>query len=128
MSKEERNPYGDVQKFERALGMPQGWFLSLLKEDESDDWSFVIKLHALLEAAVAHVIIAKMELPEAQDFVARLNMQGQTSKTTLGKARRVLESKHVTFITALSTIRNECVHDVRNVDFMFAGYVEHLPG
>jgi hypothetical protein len=50
----QRTPFADAQKLERELGMPDGWFRALYKEDS--DWAFVIKLHALLEAAVAHVI------------------------------------------------------------------------
>jgi hypothetical protein len=121
---EERSPSNDVQKLERELGMPTDWFRSLLKEES--DWSFVIKLHALLEAALVHVINAKLSRPELRELVERLSMGGRVSKTAFGKALKVLEPKHERFIEALSSIRNDCIHDVRNVAFKFAGYVEGL--
>jgi hypothetical protein len=41
--------------FERDAGIPSG-FVSALRND--DDWSFVIKSTALLEATITHLIIA----------------------------------------------------------------------
>ncbi len=122
---EQRNSYEDVEKLERELGMPDGWFHSLLRKEESD-WSFVIKLHALFEAAVAHVINAKLNRPELDAFVERLNMHGPISKTALAKALNLLEPRHARIIGALSSIRNDCVHDVRNLTFQFSEYVKGL--
>jgi hypothetical protein len=43
----------DVQALEKEFGLYPGFLEGLFKED---DWSFVIKSHAILEAAVAHVL------------------------------------------------------------------------
>ena len=42
-----------LQELELDLGLPKGFCFKLLEED---DWSFVIKLHALLESAVSELI------------------------------------------------------------------------
>lgn len=121
---EELNPNDDVQKLERELGMPDGWLLSLLKEES--DWSFVIRLHALFEAALVHVINAKLNKPELREFVERLNMRGPISKPALGKGLKVLDPKHARVIKMLSEIRSHCVNNVRNVAFGFDGYIDGL--
>ena len=43
----------DVENLEKTLGMPPG-FLSRLVEE--DDWSFVIKSHALIESALSYLL------------------------------------------------------------------------
>jgi hypothetical protein len=43
----------NIKDIERDLGLPIG-FLVTLKEE--DDWSFIIKLHALFEAAYSHLL------------------------------------------------------------------------
>lgn len=96
----------------------------MLKEES--DWSFVIKLHALFEAAIAHVINHKLNRPELQEFVERLNMHGSTSKIALGAALKVLQPQDARFVGVLSAIRNDCVHHVRNVAFRFDEYVGGL--
>jgi hypothetical protein len=54
-------------------------------------------------------------------------MHGRSiSKVALGKALKTLEPKHVRFVKALSEIRNDCVHDVRNVAFRFDECVSGL--
>jgi hypothetical protein len=40
--------FPDVEQFEQRLELPKGFYTDLLRED---DWSFVIKLSAFLEAA-----------------------------------------------------------------------------
>ena len=43
-----------IVEFEKKLGVPSGFVKKLLDED---DWSFIIKLHALFEASCAHLLI-----------------------------------------------------------------------
>jgi hypothetical protein len=121
-----REQIDEVTELERELGLPHNWYSSLLKRSGESDWSFVIKLHALFEAATAHAIHASLNRPELKEFVERLNMRGMTSKTALGQALGVLTPAHVRFLNELSRIRNDCIHDVRNVTFRFDGYIDRL--
>jgi hypothetical protein len=121
---EKRSPFRDVLKLEKDLGLPGGWYFSLVAE--KSDWAFVLKLHALFEAALTHLIEAKLNLPELRRYLDRLNMGGRSGKLALAVALNVIEQKHVRFIEALSTIRNYCIHDVRNVAFVFGQYLKDL--
>ncbi len=47
-----KNQDESLQELELDLGLPKGFCIKLLEED---DWSFVIKLHALLESAVGGI-------------------------------------------------------------------------
>jgi hypothetical protein len=120
-----KTPFADVKKLERELGLPDGWYFSLLKE--TSDWAFVIKLHALFEAALVHVIDANLKRPELRDHIERLAVHGRLGKVAVAKALKAIEPKHIKFIEALSGIRNDCIHDVRNVNFSFEGYIDGLP-
>lgn len=46
-----------VEELVKELGLPEGFYAELLGED---DWSFIIKLHALMEAAVTGLIVAAL--------------------------------------------------------------------
>src|SRR5688500_17393377 len=97
--------YGDILKFEAELGLPPHWYFELAKESH---WSFVIKLHAMFEAAVTHLLEVEVEKPGLQRFVARLNLGGQFGKLRLAENLGALEAKHVKLIAALSAVRNAC--------------------
>jgi len=41
--------------FETELGLPDGFLQRLRNSD--DDWSFIIKVHALMEASVSYLLV-----------------------------------------------------------------------
>lgn len=49
--------FTDIADFEKRLNLPLGLYEKLLKED---DWSFVIKLSALFEAACTHILSVRL--------------------------------------------------------------------
>ena len=49
-----------INELENDTGVKEGFFISLLKED---DWSFIIKIHALYEAAITSLILNKLGQP-----------------------------------------------------------------
>jgi hypothetical protein len=71
----------DLFGIEKTLGLPRQLFASLL--DEPSDWSFVIKLAVMLEAALTQVISSRLDTPELQRHLARLNLDGRTGKLQL---------------------------------------------
>ncbi|MCX5870957.1 MAG: hypothetical protein NTY00_10070 [Deltaproteobacteria bacterium] len=102
-----------ARQLEAELGLPGG-FLERLEQE--DDWSFVVKTHALIEAAVAHALVARTGLNEAQEFFARLELSNnKTGKLALSESLGLLNSEERKFIRSLSETRNFFVHDVKNV-------------
>ncbi|HEX9692263.1 MAG TPA: hypothetical protein VGA22_09215 [Gemmatimonadales bacterium] len=100
-----------VAHFEKECGLPPGFYLSLLRED---DWSFVIKLHALVEATVSRLLAGTCMRPELLDTFSRLELSNSTTgKLAFAKALGCLEEADRRFIRSLSEIRNDFVHDVR---------------
>ena len=115
-----------VDKLEAVLGLEGGFFHSLNSEDESD-WSFVIKLHALTEAAVSHMLTTTLKEEALADVFARLDMSNKTTgKAAFVKALGLLSEAERRFVSSLSELRNSLVHDVRNVHFELHEHVAKL--
>ncbi|ASP37666.1 hypothetical protein CHH28_02825 [Bacterioplanes sanyensis] len=107
----------EINELEISLGVDVGFFQSLLTED---DWSFVIKLHALLEAATGHLLVEHFDDERLVDVIAHLEMSNQrTGKVGLLKSMELISSDHKRFIVSLSELRNSLVHEIRNVNFSF---------
>jgi len=121
------NYLGDlIPRLERMLGVPDGFFDSLDNDDETD-WAFVIKLHALVEAAISHLLAEALGSPELHDIFSRLDMSNKsTGKAAFVKALGLMGEAERRFISSLSEMRNTLVHDVRNVSFDLAKYVEDM--
>lgn len=115
-----------VPHLEAKLGVKQGFFDSLGDENEND-WSFVIKLHALVEAAVSHLLTEQLCRPELSDLFARLDISNKTTgKAAFVESLALLGKAERRFISSLSELRNTLVHDVRKVNFDFLKYVEDM--
>ena len=94
-----------VREFEPELGVPAGFFERLYNED---DWSFVIKLHALIEAAATKVLVECLNKPELRDYVARAPLSGaENGKLPMMKALGIGDSQFRGFIRKLSELRNQ---------------------
>lgn len=119
-----RQPLSElVPLLETKLGLEQGFFESLAFDDEND-WSFVIKAHALAEAAISHLLTETIKRPELGDLFSRLDMSNKsTGKAAFVKALGLLGDEERRFVSALSELRNRLVHDVRNVNFDLLAYV-----
>jgi hypothetical protein len=116
--------YAIVAEFEKAIKLPDG-FCERLRDE--DDWSFVIKLHALLEAAVTHLLVVTLGHETLMPIFARLELgQAQTGKLAFVDRLSLLDSQNRGFLRWLSEVRNQVVHDVRNVAFDLAAYVMGL--
>jgi len=95
----------------------------LLKQD---DWSFVIKAHALLEAAVTQLLIANIGGESLARFIERLPLGGQFGKIKLCEELALLSNPQRKFIRWLSELRNPLVHRLENVTFTFAKHVRRF--
>jgi hypothetical protein len=122
---DERNHGTHFEDFmSETLGVPSDFFLRL---GEDDDWAFVIKSHALLEASLNHLLIKRFGDDRLKDLVSTMD----TSDRRRGKlgfivAMELLPKAHTDFISLLSALRNKLVHHVTNLGFCFEAYFAKL--
>ncbi|MBN2520939.1 MAG: hypothetical protein JXB17_10570 [Bacteroidales bacterium] len=104
-----------ILKFEKKIGVQAGFFEKLKDED---DWSFIIKLHALFETACTHLLIFHFNEPNLVNILSRLEISNKTTgKLLLLKEMGLLSKDYMLFIYRLSELRNFLVHDIRNSTF-----------
>lgn len=116
--------YADISKLEQLLELPPGFVDGLLNED---DWSYVVKTHALLEAALTHMLIDAND-PRLADVFRKLQLGGgRTGKIAFAKALEVADPASLKLISQISELRNSLVHDVRQFSFKLVPYVQSLP-
>jgi hypothetical protein len=109
---------------ENVLNLPTGFFRRFLKE--GDDWTFIIKTHALIESGTTRYLEAAVAPTVPPEFLQSLPLDGRHSKLRLLELLGRLDSDHVKFIKALSRIRNLLVHDVTQVGFVLTDYLASL--
>jgi hypothetical protein len=109
-----------IAELEQGIGLNKGFFISLLNED---DWSFIIKLHALYEAAISSLITEKIGQSELNDFIAKLELGGPKGKMALAQKLGLLDREEIAFIQKLSEIRNDLVHYVGNTNIKLESYL-----
>jgi len=123
--KPENTVEGSVQLIEKEVGVRRGFLASLLKED---DWSFIIKIHALLEAAVSYLLcktLGRDELAEVFPYVEL--SEKRAGKMAFVKALNLLEEPDRRFVSSLSELRNQLVHKVKNVEFDLKKHIGEMP-
>ncbi len=114
----------DLAALEEAFGIPNG-YIDSLKND--DDWSLIIKSHALIESATANMLCHYFGKPELADVFARLEMSNKCSgKAAFISALKLLGKKERRFLSDLSELRNLVVHNASNVKFCIRTYLESL--
>lgn len=112
-----------VPLLEEKLGIEPGFFKSLDDDGESD-WAFIIKLHALIEAAVSYLLTTQLATESLSDVFARLELSNTaTGKLAFAKALKLLDEAERRFVRSFSELRNDLVHDIRNVKFELHEYV-----
>jgi len=114
--------FADFSKIERSLVLPKGFITALVNED---DWSFVIKSHAIVEASLSNLLTRKTDKCLV-DFYSRLPLDGRCSKVVAAKALDAIDKSAVSLIQWLSQLRNRCVHDTRYLSFDLQSYFESI--
>jgi hypothetical protein len=105
---------GAIVEMEKATGVRPGFFPSLIT-DKTDDWSYVIKLHALIEAALTHLLTTAANKPEMAQVYALLDTSDlRKGKAAFARGLDLLSMDEIKFVRALSEMRNKFVHDVKN--------------
>ena len=113
-----------VDEFESRLGLAQGFYNDLLNED---DWSFVIKISALIEAACTHILSYKVRYPDLEDNFTYLEQGNKkVGRVALLKKIGALYENQTKALYALAELRNSLAHDVRNTNFRFDEHMASL--
>ena len=98
-------------------------FFSLVRKD--DDWSCFVKLHALLEASLNHLLLKHFQ----DDRLAKIISFLETGDNRKGKiafisALELLPVEMRGFIRRFSELRNQFAHGVKNTKFRLATWIE----
>ena len=125
-----------IIKLETQLGLPDGFYQKLLNED---DWSFIIKIHSLLEAAITHLLTETVNIAMSEfssDFLDRDKLEKNFSwlemsnksigKVTLSNSLGMILEESKIFIINLSELRNKLVHKISNMNFSFENHLNNL--
>ena len=113
-----------VNEFEDRLGLPKGFYTHLLNED---DWSFVIKISALIEAACTHVLSYKFRYPELEDNFSYLEQGNRkVGRIVLLTKSNALYEDQAKVLFSLAELRNTLTHNIKNTNFNFDKYIENL--
>jgi len=99
----------------------------LEKFHEEDDWSFIIKSHSLVEAAVSELLTANIGDDRLHSLFRRLELgNGETGKLAFAKALNLLTSEQRSFVLSLSKLRNQLVHNFENIAFSISDHVAEM--
>ena len=94
---------------------------------EGDDWSFVIKTQALLEACVTEAVLVRLGDDRIKKTVETMPLVGdEASKLQLAKDLDLMDTPQRRFIKKLASLRNRLAHRVEYVNFKFPDYIASL--
>lgn len=106
------------------LLLPSDFFQKLLDED---DWSFIIKLHALIEAACGSLLLYHLDEPGLKNIISRLELSNKTTgKMAFLKELELLGETNRRFVSSLSEWRNNFVHNVQNCNSKLQSIVDNM--
>lgn len=113
-----------IERLESDLRLPSGFFGKLVYDD---DWSFVIKLHALIEAAITHLLTMHFGQPALAEVFSFLEMSNQrTGKIAFARASGLIDSDIKRFVQKLSELRNQFAHNVTNTTLTLRQFFSSL--
>jgi hypothetical protein len=112
------------QKLERSVIDCFELLDTLFKED---DWSFVIKSHALIESIITQLLTESSKDSRFIKLFERLPLSSdEIGKLSVAKALDVLNKNERKFIKYYSTLRNNLVHNIDNINYSFNEYMKTL--
>jgi hypothetical protein len=113
-----------IISLQKKLRLPDNFFKDLLAEN---DWSFIIKLHALIEGICGDLLVFHFNEPRLGKIFSRLNMSDtSTGKLAFLRETELISSLNSKYITSLSQLRNELVHNVQNYNLNLKDMVAKL--
>jgi hypothetical protein len=113
-----------IKNVESRLGVATGFFDLLENED---DWSFVIKSHALIETSCSELLTIYFRKPSLENIFSRLELgEKYTGKIAFLSCLELLNTNERKYIQELSSLRNKLVHSSKNLNFKFSEHVEGM--
>lgn len=115
----------ELEKLEDTLGLERNVLLKFT--EESDDWTFIIKTHAFVEAAVTHFLANYLGEEKLQAIFAHIELGNtKTGKIAFMNALGILENDEEHLLRQLSYLRNILVHNVSKIYFDLKKYITTL--
>lgn len=116
--------FAEVEAQAVRLGLPRDFYAKLLNED---DWSFVIKANALVEAACSDALAARLHAPELATCLATLDLgHRKHGKVALLRTLGAMEKEQASFLQILYELRNKLAHNVSQVSFSFESHLNDI--
>lgn len=109
-----------AEQVEKDLGAPSGSLISLLV---ADDWSFIIRAHALVEGAISALLAGVLD-PRLRHAFSHLELgRADSGKLEFSKALDVTTTEERRFIRKLSALRNVLAHDMAHLAFSLEAHI-----
>lgn len=122
MESQEDQILGGIRAMAVGCKLREDFIVDLI-ESRGDDWSFVIKLHALLESVVCQLMAATLKRPELEEPLAQeVTME---SRITMLKALGLADENERRMMRSLGRLRNSLVHNANQTDFTFQEYLSN---
>lgn len=103
----------NILAFEEKFNLPVGFFDSLLEED---DWSFIIKLHSVVEAICTDALAYHFGESDLRETLSQLELSNQkVGKIVFLSKVGLITSDHKRIIVELSKLRNNYVHRISDI-------------
>ena len=109
--------FNSAEQVTKELGLPAGFIINLPKED---DWSFIIKVSALLEGAVRHVLESSFGEYDITKFISTLSHR---RRIDLAEQAKIITNQFTVGLKYISKLRNLVVHDISRVSFSFESHL-----
>lgn len=94
---------------------------------QGDDWSFVIKTQALLEACITEAVLVRLGDERIKKTVETIPLVGEeVSKLRFAKDLGLMDAPQRRFIKRIASLRNRLAHRVECVNFKFPEYIASL--
>ena len=117
-------PFAEAERVLKGMGLPGTFLVDLHRE--GDDWSFVVKIHALLEGLSTNLLTTGLNEERLREVFSHLELSDTRSgKVAFMKALGLLEDESRAYISALSELRNLLIHRIENVSFRFGSAANH---
>jgi len=109
-----------IESLSETLGLPADFLHDLVLEVD-DDWSFIVKLHAVLEAAVNELMVTKLDKSVAEMLTERLSL---SFRMDILRVSGVISKDDAQRMQTLGKLRNRLVHNVNQTNFELIALVD----
>ena len=96
--------------------------------EKDNDWEAVIKLHAILDAAITQLIVAKLGPKELAPVISLLELgDRRKGKVAFVKALNLLTSEEINFLRVVSELRNLFAHRITHLEVDLKSHLAEAP-